>query len=173
MKKIKLRKIITSTLVLALILALKPVGANADTYEEYMTGYKIDNNHQIRFLKQDETYARSEWIHKVGYSPTWGKYDLWNYFGDDCLRKEEWFNVDGKWYYEVPYYEGDSGYLGGIAVNREIDGCFLGSDGAMIENSWGTDINRYWYYAGPDGKILKNTITPDGYKVDKDGRWIR
>ncbi|NRY61531.1 hypothetical protein [Clostridium beijerinckii] len=40
----------------------------------------------------------------------------------------------------------------------------------MIKNSWGTDINGYTYYAGSDGKMLKNITTPDGYKVDKDGR---
>ncbi|MDF2885371.1 MAG: hypothetical protein K0R54_5944, partial [Clostridiaceae bacterium] len=26
-----------------------------------------------------------------------------------------------------------------------------------------------WYYAGADGKILRNTYTPDGYWVDSNG----
>lgn len=173
MKMKHLTKIVALVILINSVLSINPIGASANTYDEYMAGYKIDNNNQIRFLKQDGTYARNEWIHKVGYTDTWGNYNIWNYFGDDCLRKEDWFNVDGKWYYEVPYYEGDSGYLGGIAVNGEIDGYFLGSDGAMIENSWGKDIWDNWYYAGLDGKILKNTITPDGCKVDKNGRWIQ
>lgn len=174
MKKLKLGKIITITLVIASIIVLKPMLASADTYDEYMEGYKIDNNnHQIRFLKQDGNYARNEWIHKEGYSPTWGNYDLWNYFGDNYLRKEEWFDVDGKLYYERPYDYGYDDCLGGISTNEEIEGYFLGSNGAAIKNSWGTDIYGYWYYTGSDGKILKNTITPDGYKVDANGRWIR
>ena len=28
------------------------------------------------------------------------------------------------------------------------------------------------YYVNEDGKMLKNTTTPDGYRVDKDGKWI-
>jgi len=33
-------------------------------------------------------------------------------------------------------------------------------------------INGVWYYFGIDGKMLYDIITPDGYRLDKDGRWI-
>lgn len=31
--------------------------------------------------------------------------------------------------------------------------------------------NDKWYYAGSDGKILKNPTTPDGYWVNSQGIW--
>ena len=34
-------------------------------------------------------------------------------------------------------------------------------------------INGYWYYFSSDGSMLVNTITPDGYLVDENGRWIK
>ena len=30
-----------------------------------------------------------------------------------------------------------------------------------------------WYYLGPDGVMLTNTTTPDGYRVGADGVWIQ
>ncbi|GEP63145.1 hypothetical protein CBE01nite_09130 [Clostridium beijerinckii] len=50
----------------------------------------------------------------------------------------------------------------------------------MITNKWikfksyayGKE-KSYWYYFGDDGKKLKNTVTPDGFKVDSDGKWIQ
>ena len=32
-------------------------------------------------------------------------------------------------------------------------------------------LNGNWYYFQSDGSLLKNGITPDGYKVNKDGIW--
>ena len=47
-------------------------------------------------------------------------------------------------------------------------------EGMMI-TGW-QKIGENWYYFktefGPDmGKLLKNTVTPDGYTVTSDGRW--
>ena len=28
-----------------------------------------------------------------------------------------------------------------------------------------------WYYAGPDGAMLTNTVTPDGYELDDTGAY--
>ncbi len=33
-------------------------------------------------------------------------------------------------------------------------------------------INNKWYYYDDDGSMLKNTTTPDGYKVDSEGVWV-
>lgn len=53
-----------------------------------------------------------------------------------------WQKIDGSWYY------------------------FDGS-GAMYANRWCGD-----YYLGSSGAMLTNALTPDGYYVGSDGRWI-
>ena len=32
-------------------------------------------------------------------------------------------------------------------------------------------INGYWYFFNSDGAMLRDTLTPDSYIVDKNGRW--
>lgn len=56
---------------------------------------------------------------------------------------------------------------------KEIDGFtyYFGDKGYIKINSWQL-INGNYYYFDQDGHLLKNTKTPDGYYVDKDGVWI-
>ena len=48
---------------------------------------------------------------------------------------------------------------------------YFTDSGAMAANRWIQD-GKYWYYLGPDGTILTNTVTPDGYRVDSQGRKV-
>jgi D-alanyl-D-alanine carboxypeptidase (penicillin-binding protein 5/6) len=45
------------------------------------------------------------------------------------------------------------------------------TDGAMACNYW-VKTNEKWYYLGGDGVMLKDTVTPDGYRLDSSGAWI-
>ena len=57
----------------------------------------------------------------------------------------------GKWYF----------------LNTLHDGSF----GKMLTNwHW---IDGYSYCFGNDGSLYQDTVTPDGYMVNKDGRWIK
>ncbi len=40
----------------------------------------------------------------------------------------------------------------------------------MIISGWLSYKNQ-WYYLGQDGKMLKDTVTPDGYRVNHEGVW--
>lgn len=43
-------------------------------------------------------------------------------------------------------------------------------DGSYLANEWYQNpSNGLWYYMGPDGYMLTNTTTPDGYWVNSDG----
>ncbi len=50
-------------------------------------------------------------------------------------------------------------------------------DGSYPVNSWqwldgNNDGTAECYYFGPDGYMLANTTTPDGYSVDGNGAWV-
>lgn len=46
-------------------------------------------------------------------------------------------------------------------------------DGSYMVNSWYlSPASGLWYYMGPNGYMLTDTITPDGYYVNADGVWV-
>ena len=40
-----------------------------------------------------------------------------------------------------------------------------------METGW-VQVENKWYYLNKSGALLTNTITPDGYKVNRDGVWV-
>ncbi len=49
---------------------------------------------------------------------------------------------------------------------------YFRGNGAMAKNAWIEWKGKY-YYVGSTGAMLVNTTTPDGYRVDGRGKWIR
>lgn len=48
------------------------------------------------------------------------------------------------------------------------------ADGTYLTNAWyQSPASGLWYYMGADGYMLTNTTTPDGYKVNSDGAWVK
>ena len=73
--------------------------------------------------------------------------EAWTYrLGIDRMAAEQWVFVKENWYY-------------------------LDSDGYML-TGW-VELDGNWYYLQEDGTCAINTLTPDGYRVDKDGVWIQ
>ena len=73
--------------------------------------------------------------------------EQWTYrLGIDQMAANQWVLVKGNWYY-------------------------LDSEGYMLTD-W-QEIDGKWYYLQEDGSCAVNTLTPDGYRVDKDGVWIQ
>lgn len=110
--------------------------------------------------------AHAEWRHNEYYAPYSGhNIETWNYYG---IYIDEWAPA---------YYKG---YVDSSRVFHADYGAFdyyCGSDGAM-KTGWfqayphnNEGAGLHWYYAGSDGKILRNTHTPDGYWVNYDGIW--
>jgi len=54
----------------------------------------------------------------------------------------------------------------------ELSGCIGIPDGDM-NTGWVLDNDGKWYYLGENGAMMTNGVTPDGYRVDADGKWIR
>ena len=95
----------------------------------------------------------------------------WKYLKDNSqYAKDEWLQIKGKWYYfkneycldnEWYYYTKDGKWY-----------YFMKDSCEMATNYWCLWKNKY-YYLGSDGAMLTDCITPDGYRVDKNGVWIK
>lgn len=67
---------------------------------------------------------------------------------------------------------------------RNADGSYTVNNWQVIDEFWyffnesgymrvgWIPWNNQWYYCGPDGALMANTRTPDGYYVGGDGVWI-
>lgn len=94
--------------------------------------------------KEPWKFRKSDGIYAAN---EWAKIKgIWYYFDMDGKMQVDWINIRGKWY-------------------------FLKADGSMACNEWYYD-NSFWYYLGNDGDMFVGGISPDGFRVDKDGHWI-
>lgn len=44
---------------------------------------------------------------------------------------------------------------------------------AAYAAGWGNAAGGYYYYTQDDGSVMTDTMTPDGYYVDRDGKWFQ
>jgi len=81
--------------------------------------------------------------------------------------------------YGFENYDALTGGIGAAAASTAGSGWFQDSQGAWYyiepagsraKSCWILDGGD-WYYLGADGKLLQNTITPDGYQVNENGIW--
>ncbi len=83
-------------------------------------------------------------------------------------------NSDNTWSYVAS--NGDS-YKGTWIVSNNR--WYYVNENGKIETSW-TETNGVWYYfsvtgstENPEGVMLAGTTTPDGYKLDSNGAWVK
>ncbi len=92
------------------------------------------------------------------------------YFMDEngVMDAATWLSDGGKW-----YYLGADGamYSNKWRCTKGVWYYLLGN-GEMAKNRWIEDKGN-WYYLGADGGMLVDTTTPDGYRVDENGVWIK
>lgn len=149
--------------------------------------------------KDDNKYS-NEWINGQWYDAN-GKADYsykgsWKsdatgwWFEDEkgWYPAAQWLKIDGKWYYFCA-----DGYMD---YSEYRDGCWLGDDGAWVEEyyggHWMNDATGWWYedasgwypvskwvwidgscyYFGSDGYMATSTYI-DGCWVGVDGAWVK
>ena len=103
------------------------------------------------FKYQDGTWPKSQWIELE-----WNNVKNWYYFGADGYMTTGWYQDGGKWYYLHPQADGTRG---------------------RMYTGW-NQIGNNWYYfrvtaGGPKGSLVVNDTTPDGYKVNENGEWVK
>ena len=75
------------------------------------------------------------------------------YFDKEGKMITGWIHtIDDKWYY--------------------MEHTKVSNEGQMFAVGW-KQIQNIWYYFMPDGTMLSNSVTPDGYVVGADGAWIQ
>lgn len=81
------------------------------------------------------------------YQSTWIYVkDHWYWIDATGIMQSGWQNINGKRYY-------------------------LDENGAM-KTGW-VSVEGVWYYLAADGAMMVNATTPDGYKVDTSGVWVK
>ena len=98
----------------------------------------------------------------------------WQYIGSDGKKEEGWFkDTTNRWYYS----QNDNIETGLIQVNSGI--YYMGIDGAMKEGYQMIGNNIYYFnmidgYLGkPQGAMIINNQTPEGFIVGPDGAIIK
>lgn len=107
----------------------------------------------------EQSQNRNEWIQDskgwkfLKANGTYAKKECMNIngelycFNDDQYMVNGWHQIDGNWYFFRP--------SGGLAKSRWIE------------------TNGSWYYVDANGSLFIGGTTPDGFKVDANGVWIK
>lgn len=69
------------------------------------------------------------------------------YFGNDQYMVTGWNYIENAWYFFRP-------------------------SGGMARSRW-VETNGMWYYVTDNGSLLTNGTSPDGFKVDANGVWVK
>lgn len=94
-------------------------------------------------------------------------------YSDDkntTLAKNAFFRLN----YNIYYFDENGIMITGWLKDTNGDTYLLEWQKIVTEGSlicgWRL-VNSTWYYFLPNGKLLVDGITPDGYKIDKNGEW--
>lgn len=129
------------------------------------------------FMKLDGTLAKNEW---VGVNGTWYWMDenghmktgwihqqgTWYFCDSTGAMRTGWVSDQGTWYY-CDY----SGAMKTGWISDHTYWYYLNDNGSM-KTGW-LEKDGKWYYLEPDGKMAANTVTPDGYQLDRNGVWVK
>ena len=170
--------------------------ANSYFYLNSSGNYTQNNWVGNYYLKSDGKMAKGEWIYDSNYKSYYyltseGSYARNTWVGNYYLKSNGKM-AKGEWVYDSSYKS--YYYLtseGSYARNTWSGNYYLKSDGKMAKGEWIYDSNyksyyyltsegsyarNTWvgnYYLKSNGKMAVNERTPDGYRVDGSGKWIR
>ena len=148
------------------------------------------------YLKSGGYMAKSEWIYDKNYGSYYyltseGSYARNTWVGNYYLKSNGKM-AKSEWIYDKNY--GAYYYLtaeGSYARNAWSGNYYLKSNGKMAKGEWVYDSNyksyyyltaegsyarNTWvgnYYLKSNGKMAVNERTPDGYRVDGSGKWVK
>ena len=139
---------------------------------------KVSEAYKQYLLLKQKAASKGSWIQSSGrwwYRHNNGSYttngwelidSTWYYFDSSGWMQTGWVKTGGSWYYLNSSGAMQTGWVktGGLWY-------YLNSSGAM-QTGW-FSVSGKWYYAYGSGALAISTTTPDGYKVNYNGEWIR
>ena len=133
---------------------------------------------------------KGKWYHfdRSGWMQTgWVKSsDSWYYLNNSGAMQTGWTKSGNSWYYlnnsgamqtgwtksgNSWYYLNSSGAMQTGWLKTGGSWYYLNGSGAM-KTGWFT-VSGKWYYAYHSGALAVNTTTPEGYKVNYNGEWVK
>ena len=155
---------------------LKNAKAKKDAVKKEYT--KVSEAYKQYLLLKQKAASKGSWIQSSGrwwYRHNNGSYttngwelidSTWYYFDSSGWMQTGWVKTGGSWYYLNSSGAMQTGWVktGGLWY-------YLNSSGAM-QTGW-FSVSGKWYYAYGSGALAISTTTPDGYKVNYNGEWIR
>ena len=175
---------------------LKNAKAKKDAVKKEYT--KVSEAYKQYLLLKQKAASKGSWIQSSGrwwYRHNNGSYttngwelidSTWYYFDSSGWMQTGWVKTGGSWYYLNSsgamqtgwvktggswYYLNSSGTMQTGWVKTGGLWYYLNSSGAM-QTGW-FSVSGKWYYAYGSGALAISTTTPDGYKVNYNGEWIR
>lgn len=155
---------------------LKNAKAKKDAVKKEYT--KVSEAYKQYLLLKQKAASKGSWIQSSGrwwYRHNNGSYttngwelidSTWYYFDSSGWMQTGWVKTGGSW-----YYLNSSGAMKTGWVKTGGSWYYLNSSGAM-QTGW-FSVSGKWYYAYGSGALAISTTTPDGYKVNYNGEWIR
>ena len=129
--------------------------------------YYFDNNNvEVTGLKEIDK-VNYYFVDSGAMAVGWEWHDgAYYYYQASGAMLKEWYKEAGKWYYLNP----ETGKM--VTGKQEVSGkYYYFNDSGAMQVGWVKD-NVEWYYFKASGAMLRNGTTPDGYKVDGEGRWL-
>lgn len=155
---------------------LKNAKAKKDAAKKEYT--KVSEAYKQYLLLKQKAASKGSWVQSSGrwwYRHNNGSYttngwelidSTWYYFDSSGWMQTGWVKTGGSW-----YYLNSSGAMQTGWVKTGGSWYYLNSSGAM-QTGWFT-VSGKWYYAYGSGALAISTTTPDGYRVNYNGEWIR
>ena len=122
---------------------------SADVTDNSQKGRWVQDEKGWYFRRDDGSYPKSGWM-----KLKWLGKEYWYYFDENGYMKLGWLDVNGSRYYLNPV---------------------IGTNSGKMLTGW-QQIDQKWYYfstetGAKEGSLLRNTVTPDNYRVDENGIW--
>jgi surface exclusion protein prgA len=177
---------------------LKKSVSKLATEKEKLSKLKEQYKKLLQTESKNKEVSKGSWIQTSGrwwYKHNNGSYTTngweqingkWYHFDRSGWMQTGWVQSSGSWYYlnnsgamqtgwaksgNSWYYLNGSGAMQTGWLKTGGSWYYLNGSGAM-KTGWFT-VSGKWYYAYHSGALAVNTTTPEGYKVNYNGEWVK